>query len=265
MEFDYSNYKQPLQPVKNGYGYYGTLAHTKDGRAVQCHICGNTFEHLGAHVMGGHKMKALEYKETFGLSTQTGLLSKGLRLKYQQAFQRNIKAKRQMAETAKAWKRGDYPRPAPHGQKLSLEAQNKVGSCKLQVTAKIKRLARKLGYTPSPREYRDEYNGTRAGYSSVIRHFGTWEDAMIACELRPRNEQIAEQYKPQSLKKSLKDFYTKHGRVPTSADFRNDENLFNETLYRKVFGTLNDARKAAGIPQLKRVGYGRWARTVEVR
>lgn len=54
------------------YGQLGVLAY-EDGKAV-CHICGETFAHLGAHVHHGHGLRADEYRRAFGLKQRTKLI-----------------------------------------------------------------------------------------------------------------------------------------------------------------------------------------------
>lgn len=42
---------------------------------VVCHICGKTYDKLGAHVYHAHKMSTLEYKKQFGLNKNADLTS----------------------------------------------------------------------------------------------------------------------------------------------------------------------------------------------
>lgn len=70
------NYKEPLKPVEseNGYGYYGVLLATKNGEKIQCHVCGELYSSLSMHIRN-HGYTGKEYKNKFGLSSRTALVS----------------------------------------------------------------------------------------------------------------------------------------------------------------------------------------------
>lgn len=55
------------------HGQKGALTHVGD--KAQCHICGKAFHHLGAHVVGSHRISVVDYKDEFGLNRTTPLIS----------------------------------------------------------------------------------------------------------------------------------------------------------------------------------------------
>jgi hypothetical protein len=63
----YIDYKEPLRPIEDGFGYMGTLATNDDRSLIQCHICGHYFGNLVMHVWSKHQMRSRAYKEKFGL------------------------------------------------------------------------------------------------------------------------------------------------------------------------------------------------------
>lgn len=77
----YTNYKEPLKLVKDGYGYEGTLAADETGNHLQCHICGMFFEQLASHIYHTHSLKAREYKKKFGLAQSSVLMGERIRSK----------------------------------------------------------------------------------------------------------------------------------------------------------------------------------------
>lgn len=63
-----------LEPVHDGYGYYGILSCEPTTGKVQCHVCGGWYESVGHHVkMHGYRAEA--YKADFELSPSLGLCS----------------------------------------------------------------------------------------------------------------------------------------------------------------------------------------------
>lgn len=54
-----------------------------------CRICDKTFKHLGSHIWMKHKMTARDYKSKFSLPFKMGLVSEDIRIKQQDANERN--------------------------------------------------------------------------------------------------------------------------------------------------------------------------------
>lgn len=90
VEWVTDGYKEPLKPVKNGYGYVGTVTYSKDGEYIQCHICGRACKDLKPHVYYSHKKTSPEYKTEFGLAAKNGLIAPKLREKLINQYRKRI-------------------------------------------------------------------------------------------------------------------------------------------------------------------------------
>lgn len=64
---------EKLEPVKNGFGFYGVLLCDPYADRIQCHICGKWYKFLGGHVRF-HGTTAEDYKDEFELG-RIGLAS----------------------------------------------------------------------------------------------------------------------------------------------------------------------------------------------
>lgn len=250
MELDYLNYKLPLKEVTDGYGYYGTLAQSKDHEEVQCHICGRMVINLGQHAWQSHEMKARDYRVKFQLGLRTPLCSDTFSEKCKQVkidawnkLNEDEKLERLalMAQARSQTKRIGNPR--------SLEAMNKDGMCPDQLIEKIQILAKKIGVSPTFEQFKTEYNGKYTG--SIIRTFGSWNGAKHIANL-PSNKSGADTphnrspYSDEVLLEYLRSFQKEKGHTPTHSDWRKGF-LPSYNLYRHRFGGIQKARELAGV------------------
>lgn len=56
----------------DGHGVYGQL--TVVGEKLLCHECGGTYQNLGTHVWGAHRLRAADYRARHGLGRSTALI-----------------------------------------------------------------------------------------------------------------------------------------------------------------------------------------------
>lgn len=56
----------------DGHGVYGKL--TVVGEKLLCHECGATYQNLGTHVWGAHRLRATDYRARHGLGRATALI-----------------------------------------------------------------------------------------------------------------------------------------------------------------------------------------------
>ena len=61
------------------------------GDALQCHICGKAWAHLGVHVQKAHGITAKDYRIAFGLPQRHGLVCDALHVTQRQRNGRNLK------------------------------------------------------------------------------------------------------------------------------------------------------------------------------
>jgi len=250
MKLQYLNYKLPLKPVTDGFGYLGTLAQTEDGCQVQCHVCGLLVENLGYHAWVKHQIKAVEYRATFQLGRTTPLCSDQLsekcketkRLAWSQMSEDEREARRNLMREAQT-------RAVRIGKPRSLEALNKDGMCPDQLIEKIKQCADKLKHSPTLSEFRTEYDGKYEG--AIKRTFGSWNAAkemsgLVKCKTGSRVPHNRIAFTNEDLLAFLRSFKKEKGTVPTYSDWRRGF-LPSYYLYKHRFGGIAKAREAAGI------------------
>ena len=168
------HYKEPMRaiPKKEGFGYYGAIMGSLDGKYLQCHICGNLYGELIAHVRMAHKVSDGEYREQFQLAGSTALCSEEQReLKKQRALEffktLTPEQKKEMQLKARRnfliWKKeaGDNAFKAMVTHPIKLETKNKRGTCPDQLLDKIRQVKEKVGHTPTLKEFIIETGGQR--------------------------------------------------------------------------------------------------------
>ncbi len=248
----YDNYKEPLKPVAGGYGYHGVVALNEARTHIQCHICGNFYQHLPGHLYNTHKTNARSYKQEYGLAQKTALVGEHIR----EAMIKSKEVRNTGQEGLLPGLRRYYENvaaglvPAPEKVKRershwTLEKQNELGLCPAQTIEKLQQLAKEMGQVPTQDEFKDHY---KYRYMSTIRyHFGNWREYCRQAGLTAFVDQRTEANTPEKLIGYLQDFYKEHGRVPMNSDFKRGI-ITGRYHYFKHFGTLNHARIEAGLP-----------------
>lgn len=255
QEVNVEGYKEPMQKVEDGFGYYGAITVTNDGKHIQCHICGYYFSSIGSHVKSKHEVKSRDYKMKYGLRLAEGLLSPIEKFKRQISYNKYARkspeefkamsVKAQIAIKEKGIKNG--------GDMWSPQTRNEKGMCEDQTIAKIRRVAELCGGIPTYQAYVDEYGGV-----AVVYHwFGTWEKALEAADvvsyLKSRKKAIKEE--KEHVIDLIREFYEEHGRTPQTADFNGLGMFPSQRRMTRLFGSLNSARVAAEVPTLVYVGH----------
>lgn len=253
-------YKLPLKKVKNGFGYQGAISLSKDGKSIQCHICGALKENLSLHIRQ-HKMTVREYREKFGLSLNTRLVSES---------HRNASIERMLALREKMKKEGSYDKIMrlcnekriesmrkaiengtwKKGKMLKDEDLNLRGICPDQLLELIKKAHSHYGYTPSYAEFMAYYQTNRFA-APIRRTFRSWKGAVIKAGFKPKERGYSVEggrikYDPEELTEILALFYEENKRAPTISDHKRGFLPTWET-YVKKFGSMAEARRVAGI------------------
>lgn len=250
------NYKEPLKKVVDGYGYYGAILVTKDGRGLQCHICGEVFRELGTHINRIHSIRAVDYKEKYQLAVTTALVSEERRQQMIETSRRwweslsrekresTIKRLRQAAKKLLKEK-------GAHGKGITLETKNKRGICPDQLLDKIREVKDKIGHTPSKFEFITETK-TQRYIHLIYKVYGSWKNALKILGYDPvlgsvkRYNRDNRRYTKEELIDYLKMFYQENGYPPSASDCR--RSLLPDILtFTRMFGTFQSAREAAGI------------------
>jgi len=257
------NYKEPLKEIKkgDGFGYYGVLLGTVDKKKVQCHVCGELFKSVQAHVFQKHKLNSKQYKDKFELARETALISederqrrKELTLKWLASMSDEEKQEwqRKAQEKYREWiKKKREIRTQP---RITLETKNKRGTCPDQLLQKIRDVHEVLGKTPTKRDFIDHYESQR--YMHIIyATFGSWTKAVKMAGLKPvvQERKGGGRYSDEELLEYLDIFYRENGKPPTETDCRRGL-VPDSNIYRRRFGSFTRARELAGITE----PVGRW-------
>lgn len=255
-ELIFYGYKEPLSLFPGGYGYSGVLKYNKERDMVQCHICGRIFRSLGCHIFKVHNLSAHDYKIKTGLQQKTALVGEGTRKLLIEAH-KDIPSFSQIGKSKKEIKKhmkhmSDLGSTKSKKQ-WTLERRNEEGNCPEQLIEKIKNLGEKLGRRPTAKEYQKEYGS----FQSIITVWGTWDKALEMAKITTYTSEKSIRSDPQFLINCLKDFYKRYGRTPRASDMRRGL-LPSHATYWNVFGTLNNARQAAGIPVILMNGRYKW-------
>lgn len=250
-------YKEPLREIMGGFGYYGTLAYSKDRDKVQCHLCGKMFGALRMHIIRTHKMSVINYKVKIGLAQGTALISEGTRRKLiQNAYPVWLKTTKDWDKFAQARKEGreKFWASKPERHKKPLESFNKTGTCPDQLLDIIDRTIKSFGRTPTYKEFKAFHHGR---YSKIIlATYGTWSNALS--KLGKKTVHIPS-YDKEELLNSMREFYAINRRTARWSDFKRGL-ISGYGAYLRCFGTLNNARRAANVPII--VQHGR--KTMEI-
>lgn len=143
----------PFTEVKDGFGYVGVVLSDKTTGNLQCHICGNYFEHLSCHVSSFHKMKSRDYRIKYQLPLGFPLCSKSRSEKLRENSQHNNWEKHLPSRIGRKYK-GKYTNNAKYGRNNS-SFHNKYGLCELQMERRYLLVADLLGKDPSELEIKE--------------------------------------------------------------------------------------------------------------
>jgi hypothetical protein len=249
-EVNVENYKEPMEKVKDGYGYYGAITTTNDGKQIQCHICGYYYANVGSHIKAAHKVNPRDYKIKYGLRINDGLLSPIEREHRQEVYntyaRKSPEEFREMSRKAQAVIKEKGIQLG--GKAWGPQTRNEKGMCKEQTIAKIKVIADMYNGIPSYNAFIREYG---PGQRDTINHwFGSWNKAVEAAGFKTHDVRLKEHKKEMQdmILLKLQMFYDQHGRTPQWADFQAGSLGFNIKTLQYHFGSLNRARQEAGIP-----------------
>jgi len=263
-ELIFYNYKEPLKKIERGYGYYGVILANKEGTGIQCHICGQLFGSLNAHVRQFHKIPVRKYKEKYQLAFTTSLVSEEERMKRKMLTinwlnSMSPEEKKRISEIQRKnwlkWKKSARTRVQP---KNTLETKNKRGTCPDQLLAKISEVAKAIGHSPTKNEFIDYWKSQK--YVHIIyKTFGSWDKAkqmagqQVLTSGSVKQQRSWKKYTREELIEYMQVFYQENGRPPTTTDCRRGL-VPDGAIYKRVFGSMQNARDEAGIKEQ----VGRW-------
>ena len=170
----------PFKKVKDGFGFVGVLAEDAGTGLLQCHVCGQWYELLSAHITAKHNMDTEEYDEEYGLLRSTALRSMRMRKIHSENM---LGMRKKHKKHRGGFKKGNKESANRKGTTRAVESQNRYGVCELQIIDKIKRLQKKLGKTPALTEVIDAYGG---GFASIIHsRYGGYLPLLKSLKITP--------------------------------------------------------------------------------
>jgi len=250
------HYKEPLLKNKDGYGYLGALSCTKDGKYLECHICGELYADLAKHVIQGHKISARSYREKFQLAYQTKLISETERMARKERFLEWLKGKskteqkeffaRLRKNALKGSKRNLNNRKG-FQPKETLERKNKKGTCPDQLLDKIKQAAQALGHTPSKHDFIGFCESQRFLHL-IYKTFGSYRNALKILGMQPKQQKFGthKKYSDAELLEYLRIYAQENRKIPTYTDCRRGLLPTYDTYIRR-WGSMENARRVAGV------------------
>lgn len=242
-------YKEPLRKVEVGYGYFGAISLSKDGKSIQCHICGELRENLSGHLRQ-HKITVGEYRAKFGLSAGTALISEATRQKYKEhmfAIREGWGPER-LAKQLAAFHEGSRLR-RNRGRNQTPEYKNIHGTCPDQLIQLIHDAYTHYTRPCSYAEF-ERFHQTGRFYGPIRATFGTWAKAVKSAGLETKgksgNGGGAARYSDEELLEFLSNYHLETGKIPSSTDCKRGF-IPTYNLYRKRFGSMEEARRRSGI------------------
>lgn len=236
-----ASYKEPLRPVNQGFGYYGTISYDESEVYTQCHLCGNFYKTLGIHIHQTHDKTVRQYKIEMGLPLALSLTAPKRKNKnYEQWINYTPEQRKEAIRKLSA---GRENRRMPNDfRKRTLYNKNKEGRCPDQLLDKILQLKEKTGIVPSKREFLREYEGKFMG--SINLTFGGWGEAIKILGLTERKggNPTHMQYDRELLIALMFEFRERYGREPMSTDTGRGL-LPSKGTFRRHFGSWGNAKE----------------------
>lgn len=242
----YDGNEEFTEPVEGGFGYYGIVGHTEDGSKLQCHICGELFVGLTAHITGGHGLSAPQYKERFRLSATSVLLgSLARRVVIQVARQKQRERGSTVNKDWPAQPNGRARRPSI----LTLERDLRRGTAPKQLIDQLWQLKGELGRVPLKKDWRKYYKGKM---TTIYRHFGGWSAFVDSAGMTSFTTEKFKKGSKEVILERWTNFYLKYGRVPTLTECVNKvDGLFYSKSYYSRFGSIKELNRLV----LRNLGY----------
>jgi hypothetical protein len=176
------------------YAPRGELPAEVDGSAVQCHLCGGWFRHIGsAHVLHAHGMTAAEYRQLVGLNPRHPLQARELRVLRAGQMRRQIATDPQLRQAMAAGvalaRAGELQRRAREEQRerpVAIERERQLAQSGARLGAaraaayreRREQRARVLGYQDLEGYYRSRYVRERTRLDELAAELGCAESAV---------------------------------------------------------------------------------------
>jgi len=115
----------------------------------------------------------------------------------------------------------------------------------------LKHFKNENGRSPGQKDF--ENNPEYPNYGVYRKRFGSWNNALALVELDINKG--GKKYVDEELLDYLKQFHQENGRIPMTTDFENNPEYPNYSIYRKRFGSWNNALILTGLGIRKKDKY----------
>jgi uncharacterized protein (DUF433 family) len=241
-------YKAPIIPLEHGFGYPGIVL-INDEDKVQCHFCGHWYKAVtGGHVKSHGFSSIADYKAEFGLRQKTALVNEDLRLKLS-TYAHNRMLYR-LANNEWNLEMNHKPKNGIRKTKYSKEGRrgsefrNIHGTCNAQLIARLKALSIKFG---TEMTCKDIHSIDKSLYSLLKNHFGSFQNALRIADVAPSMYMKTLMSTKDMLVEEINNFVHIYNRIPRSTDFRRELFSCDHRHLKKLFGSVNNAVRAAGF------------------
>lgn len=242
------DYKEPILPVRGGYGWYGLQAYDFQGDKLMCHECGKFTESLATHIKI-HKLDKTQYKDKYGLLHKSKLTSTTLSHKFSEHFKGIEKVKHNQTVERLAQLRARAKELGiisnPKGNKYAVEFLNKHDTCPAQTLR---------GLIAASKVYGDDItfhqcNQFRPGLTDlIIKYHGSFNKGKQVAKLAINPPISKTKFPERLLLEDMVGYFRKHHKYPSLRDYRNGKMICSDMPIR-CNGGLN--KLIAKAKQLK--------------
>lgn len=176
--------KLPLMKHDRGHGFKGVLVQTDDKKSIQCSVCGKWFEFLHGSHLRKCGVTTEQYKKTFGLHRNTGLISDECslkRTKWLLTERGKLHIQNKTAQILRLHSEGRSGAIPRDNGKRCMEAKNARGLCPEQLKARLRE------FILSNRELPSNYNRGVLVAQALKRNYGSIGAGLIAHGLPRRS------------------------------------------------------------------------------
>jgi hypothetical protein len=113
------------------------------------------------------------------------------------------------------------------------------------LVSKLKQLAIEIGRTPTQKDFDTAKSFPSSG--QVRRAFGNWTQAILAAGLNPTRWEKTVGDRRQIILEWIRNFYLKHGHVPTVIDLQKRKDAPSYGVVRFYFGNMPNAVSETGL------------------
>lgn len=246
-------YKQKAPFVQSGKSVLGALEYRESDDKVRCHECGEWHRSLAPHLKVKHSLTPHYYRFRHGLNKHSALCGTRFALdRSARAIAQAPDALEHLRDRMKGFHTQNKAKQRPEKLQRTTEFRNELGSCHAQVLERIKRLADRLGRTPTGRELASEGVSVKSAlYVTGATTIGALMGLAGLLPLNGRHTKTSKRkgcskYTQELLIELLRSYYVSHGDLPGRNSYKLGL-LPPVTAFTRIFGSMRLAYSAAGL------------------